>query len=331
MASSYYFAGVRGSWVYDVTQPSGIINPGRFFADNPINSTYQNVSQLTSIRSNTIDFQSYLSSNISLDDPSRSAYQNESLPISMKSNLPGNDNLQLRNTPLLNLAAEHAERLRLIDQRCGDKTSSRTPNTRLARMLVDSQHKVLYCSVPKCGSTSWLLMVAYLSGKVNMKLTTQEDNKFQAWKKEEMARIGIKYLDRYPSYTAMTYIKDYYKFLIVRNPYERLISAYADKFNDVPDRRYYHMRYGKTIIRLFRKNPTRDALSKGNDVTFPEFISYVIYQWKHRVGFDEHWKPITDTCQPCSIRWVTGNRALTHWGREKWPTFRRRRVGRGLL
>ena len=283
--------------------------------DNPSRGVYQNVSLPTFVKSITTYFQSNLSDNDYLDNPGNNAYHNVLVPTSMESkttnfqsNLADNDNLQEIET-LIYLKTERTERLRLVDQHCGHTASTEMISTRsLTRMLVDSQHKVLYCSVPKCGTTSWLLMVAYLSGKVDIKLTTQEDNKFQAWKNEEMARIGIKYLNIYPPKRAMRFIKDYYKFLIVRNPYERLISAYTDKFNNVPDRRYYHTTYGKIIIRLFRKNATRKSLKQGNDVTFPEFISYVIYQWKHRLRFDEHWKPITDTCQPCSIRWVNGNR-----------------------
>ena len=339
-----YFAGIRGSSVYDVTQRSEIITLDRFFVDSPVNSTYQkvslptsiidettdflsnlsgddnldnpshnvyhNVSLATSMKSKTTDFQSNLPANDYFDNPSDNAYQNVLVPTSMESktnnfqsNLPGNNDLQEIET-LIDLATERTERLRLVDQRCGHTASTKMISTRsLTQILVDSQHKVLYCSVPKCGTTSWLLMVAYLSGKVDITLTTQEENQFNAWKREEMARIGIKYLNKYPPQTAMGYIKDYYKFLIVRNPYERLISAYTDKFNNVPDRSYYHTTYGKTIIRLFRKNATREALKQGNDVTFPEFISFVIYQWKRRLRFDEHWKPITDTCLPCSIRW----------------------------
>lgn len=169
-------------------------------------------------------------------------------------------------------------------------------------LLVDELHRVLYCAAPKIGTTSWLLVFAYLTGKVNITLTNQDDNEFLAWKRENLQTIGLLYLDRYATKRRRDLQNDFFKFMFVRNPFERVISAYNDKFARQEGRAFYHQRYGKQIIRSFRRNATKQALATGSDVRFPEFFKFVIQTVK-RGGADEHWKRMSDICGPCLIHY----------------------------
>jgi len=39
------------------------------------------------------------------------------------------------------------------------------------------------------------------------------------------------------------------------------------------------------------------------NVTFPEFVAYVLWEREHRPQIDIHWRPQYDECQPCHIKY----------------------------
>jgi hypothetical protein len=91
------------------------------------------------------------------------------------------------------------------------------------------------------------------------------------------------------------------KFIFVHHPFERLVSAYQDKLGI--NNLMYHKILGTVIVRKFRKNPSRLSLEMGNDVTFPEFVTFVIDEWKKmKRPLDAHWRPIFDLCLPCEMQ-----------------------------
>uniref|UniRef100_A0A8C6ZHJ1 Carbohydrate sulfotransferase n=1 Tax=Nothoprocta perdicaria TaxID=30464 RepID=A0A8C6ZHJ1_NOTPE len=90
-------------------------------------------------------------------------------------------------------------------------------------------------------------------------------------------------------------LKNYYKFLFVRNPMERLLSAYRNKFGEIKE---YQLKYGVEIVKRYRKN---GVPSVGDDVTFSEFLHYLLDEETERMN--EHWMPIYNLCQPCAVRY----------------------------
>ena len=63
----------------------------------------------------------------------------------------------------------------------------------------------------------------------------------------------------------------------------------------------FHIRFGRKIIKEFRENPALESLQKGHDVTFSEFIKYVLNAKEIEHGkVDRHWTSYTDLCHPCS-------------------------------
>lgn len=99
----------------------------------------------------------------------------------------------------------------------------------------------------------------------------------------------------------------YLKFMFVRHPLERLISAYRNKFNsNYTSSEYFRSRYGRQIVRQYRANASEESLARGHDVTFAEFVRYVIDPRTAAAqpgGFNEHWKPQYELCLPCTIRY----------------------------
>lgn len=111
-------------------------------------------------------------------------------------------------------------------------------------------------------------------------------------------------------------------FLIVRHPFERLLSAYRDKLQYALPHTF-HQKLGNMIVRKFRKavsyersdnthhplmhNPHSYLQSKSKKVgtrwpTFPEFVEFLLFEAGHDSDLDMHWTPITNFCTPCQVR-----------------------------
>lgn len=94
---------------------------------------------------------------------------------------------------------------------------------------------------------------------------------------------------------------NYTKLIVVRHPFERLVSAYTDKFAN-SNSTVYQQGIGREIIQKYRSHPSELSLETGHDVIFPEFVNYVIDEWSAgRRQLDIHWRPMIDLCLPCSI------------------------------
>ena len=84
-------------------------------------------------------------------------------------------------------------------------------------------------------------------------------------------------------------------FMFARDPYSRLWSAYLDKIF-LPD--FWNI--GQNIVRAERRKPTTLSLLCGLDVTFPEFIDFII----RRENVDWHFAPIHTVCDPCRTKFT---------------------------
>ncbi|EMP27166.1 Carbohydrate sulfotransferase 10 [Chelonia mydas] len=94
----------------------------------------------------------------------------------------------------------------------------------------------------------------------------------------------------------------YFKFFIVRDPFERLISAFKDKFVHNPRfEPWYRHEIAPGIIRKYRKNRTE---TKG--LQFEDFVRYLgdpNHRWLD-VQFGDHiihWVTYVELCAPCEI------------------------------
>lgn len=92
--------------------------------------------------------------------------------------------------------------------------------------------------------------------------------------------------------------KHIFSFLNVGDPYGRLFSAYKDKLFK-PDPQFWH-RIGVDVVKTIRNNHTTN--DTGFDVTFEEFIRYVVVYHEQGKELNAHIEPVHKQCNPCATR-----------------------------
>lgn len=152
-------------------------------------------------------------------------------------------------------------------------------------VIVDRKNRFLYCYVPKVASSNMRRLILALQGKV--------DNPDVI---KEFDRRGFEFLGDFNASRRDEMIKTYFKFLFVRHPLERLVSAYRHRV--IGERSDLHRRYGVHIVKKYRGLNSSKPV-QGNDVTFREFIRYLL-DTKAKY-MNAHWKPIFNICHPCLI------------------------------
>ncbi|CAH1779820.1 unnamed protein product [Owenia fusiformis] len=199
-----------------------------------------------------------------------------------------NEHQESKSTVLTQVESMLYKRHQSMKQQC-NKTKPET-HPKLDFILVSEKLKMVYCMVPKVASSSWLTVLLTL----HMEHPPKDKEVFEIWNKN----VKPPHLTDYSKQDQKRILSEYFKFMFIRDPLDRLISAWDDKFNHV--KLYFSKRYGRDMIKKYRENPSGEALRTGNKVKLEEMISYVrdIAEIKYA---DEHWRPMTDLCDPCAI------------------------------
>ncbi|RXM35237.1 Carbohydrate sulfotransferase 9 [Acipenser ruthenus] len=163
-----------------------------------------------------------------------------------------------------------AKRRSFLESFCKKYNGNPRPTTNLSRMVsriyVEEKHKILYCEVPKAGCSNWKRTLMVLSGLAPSIDKISHDAVHYGSHLHKLDNFDVKGIyERLDSFT---------KVIVVRNPMERLVSAFRDKFEHPNN--YYHPVFGKAIIKMYRKNATQEALTTGSGVTFKEFVQYLL-------------------------------------------------------
>ncbi|KFO30031.1 Carbohydrate sulfotransferase 8 [Fukomys damarensis] len=148
--------------------------------------------------------------------------------------------------------------------------------------------------VPKAGCSNWKRVLMVLAGLASSTADIQHNTVHYG--------SALKRLDTFDRQGILHRLGTYTKMLFVREPFERLVSAFRDKFEHPNS--YYHPVFGKAILARYRANASREALRTGSGVRFPEFVQYLLDYLLdvHRpVGMDIHWDHVSRLCSPCLI------------------------------
>ncbi|GLV36669.1 uncharacterized protein CBL_02496 [Carabus blaptoides fortunei] len=169
----------------------------------------------------------------------------------------------------------------------------------LDHILVDHNHKLLYCYVPKVACTNWKRVMMVLTGRYNTTDLVQIPASLVH------ANGSLPKLSQLNENEVMQCLNNYTRFIVVRHPFERLLSAYRNKLEDhYPSAKYFQARIGRYIVKKYRSKPSQKSLALGDDVSFREFVQYLISEGMNKETVNEHWQPIYDMCHPCAINYT---------------------------
>jgi hypothetical protein len=108
----------------------------------------------------------------------------------------------------------------------------------------------------------------------------------------------------------ITTTKDYYKLIVVRHPFQRLVSAYRDRIEDTSRFTSQAWIYVPRIFALTRPALNRSQIFHINHQrklsivpTFKEFVEWLLVIPPKK--YDVHWNRYSDQCGPCSIHYDT--------------------------
>ena len=91
-------------------------------------------------------------------------------------------------------------------------------------------------------------------------------------------------------------LQTYFKFMFVREPLHRLLSAYKDKFTTLGNPKY-SPHYREKIIKSYRPDDFKPGGE--NFITFAEFIKY----YSQDINPDQHWRQYERLCHPCFVNY----------------------------
>lgn len=126
--------------------------------------------------------------------------------------------------------------------------------------LINKQYHIIWCNVFKAASSSWMYNFNILAGYKPTFL--QHTNQVAL----QLAR------QKYPRPTVNelnTALNDSIAFLIVRHPFERLLSAYRDKLQNALANTY-HQKLGFRIIEKYR--PGAKKIKVSQDLYFSQYL-----------------------------------------------------------
>ena len=168
----------------------------------------------------------------------------------------------------------------------------------------NSGYNIMLCPMCKLASTFWTRFFRMLASYDDTNIETPYD---------------IAIVDAPPTQERLTFVhgslspnvyQNHYKFLFVRYPYTRILSAYVDKlFAPNP---YFWRGICSSIIRsqrhssAIRRNPLRPTVLKncGADLTFEEYLKAIVTKHKKPHGsVDCHDSEFHSYCHTCEIQY----------------------------
>ncbi|XP_052063120.1 carbohydrate sulfotransferase 11-like [Mytilus californianus] len=184
------------------------------------------------------------------------------------------------------ITERYKERIIHLQQTCLNSTDGfkgkSTDTDFKFNILIDKQHNLFYCQIQKVGTKfikDLLRKLSQKSKKNNLKNAFDENE----WKLSDLNSI----------------MENTDKIMFVREPYSRVLSGYVDKLF-APNNVYWDVT-GRSVLANTRDNVDNHSMSCGHDVSFPEFVKYIIKSEKQGRNLDRHYAPLYEHCRPCQI------------------------------
>ncbi|XP_072240861.1 carbohydrate sulfotransferase 12-like isoform X1 [Leuresthes tenuis] len=190
------------------------------------------------------------------------------------------------------------------------------PNRELDHLIVDDTHQIIYCYVPKVACTNWKRVMVVLSQSLISPSSGKPYTDPEAVPPDLVHNSSIhltfaKFWRHYGSlsrHLMALKLQHYTKFLFVRDPFVRLISAFRNKFGR-PNEDFYRQ-FGSLMLRQYGNvsgslpATAAEAFAAGIKPTFQQFITYLLDPETERESiFNEHWRQVYRLCHPCQVKY----------------------------
>ncbi|XP_044047497.1 carbohydrate sulfotransferase 12 isoform X1 [Siniperca chuatsi] len=190
------------------------------------------------------------------------------------------------------------------------------PNRELDHLIVDDTHQIIYCYVPKVACTNWKRVMVVLSQSLISPFSGKPYTDPEAVPPDLVHNSSLhltfsKFWHHYGSlsrHLMALKLQHYTKFLFVRDPFVRLISAFRNKFGR-PNEDFYRQ-FGSVMLRRYGNvsgslpETAAEAFSAGIKPTFQQFITYLLDPETERESiFNEHWRQVYRLCHPCQVKY----------------------------
>ena len=186
-----------------------------------------------------------------------------------------------------------------------------------------SNMHLIYCPTFKSASSTWIENLIHICGK-NESIIGVAKKRHRGNLIEQLKYVGAVEPPEslWSNYTGTKRSQNITTFMVVRHPFERLVSAYRDKLERMD--MYYYQTYGKKIVYRFRERALKvlgeDFFSQSNNYgtlleissadrpnanlpSFWEFVQSVIIG----LNMDEHWMPMYKYCSVCNLNEFSNN------------------------
>lgn len=176
------------------------------------------------------------------------------------------------------------------DQVCSDllgkEKKSYSINPR--EFVISDKYKLIWCNIFKSASSTWFYNFLTLAGISHKSMKKSRSSPVQFAREKAYPRPSDDYLSRVlgnDSYTS---------FIILREPFERLLSGYRDKIEST-NQMFYNR------LRCFMSGSNTNIWGRQCSASFPQFVEYITEQAQNGEALDEHWHPYTSFCAPCLV------------------------------
>ncbi|KAL4221445.1 hypothetical protein ACF0H5_019702 [Mactra antiquata] len=208
----------------------------------------------------------------------------------------------------------YEKRRNLIADGCKSISKENYASTSVRNNIkIDPVHNIRYCPIPKIGTTFWVRALTVLSSNGRLK------SPFEIGRGNE----DLLYWRNLPDDKKAHYLASGQSFIFVRDPYSRLYSGYEDKLFHV--NLGFWQSLGLRIVRE-RVGTNSEDLMYGHDVTFPEFVKFILKQNDDNSSINVHFRPMHLLCDPCRFQYdfvgyletfsQDANFLLTKWHKE---------------
>ncbi|CAK8694585.1 unnamed protein product [Clavelina lepadiformis] len=169
-----------------------------------------------------------------------------------------------------------------------------------ANSLFSKNYKFSVCDINKCASSSWLRAIMIMDGYYST--DDYFNHKIRGREVIEMSNVKSRLIALKNETKLKQTWKEYLNIITVRNPFERIVSAYYDKMR--PQSEGFTSTYGPLSLRInqqFKKYRfvVNDRSLNDRTATFEDFVNFLLHS-KEPQANDPHWRSFQETCDPCT-------------------------------